>query len=308
MASEHFEAFVAGVNAPIRSKDDVDQFPNLDAVLLLDDEERTAVEDILMAKLAEDDGRAASALAEIRCTRAIPALEQRLAVTSFPMVRESITAALRELRTERDSLHGGAVRARLERVWNLAGDARPSAQAALETAAFTELSGIVQSAALDALLARRELILYDVPYRSVLRYVTSRACSSLPSVRTEALGELRQLFDRLAAGETPEQLGLTWSADRGSPPLRDFVSYLDGSHPRVRYPYEELAGLAGQERRWVEDVLLSQLPSSIEDVRAVALLGIRRAVEPLRELIPIAEYLPVGEIEAALDQLTGTHT
>src|SRR4051794_4499379 len=97
MASEHFAAFLAGLHAPIASKDDLDEFPNIGELFLLDDDERLVAEDILIAKLAQDDGRAAKALADIRCTRAVPALAERAMWSPTAAMRDIAAWAVAEL-------------------------------------------------------------------------------------------------------------------------------------------------------------------------------------------------------------------
>jgi hypothetical protein len=174
----------------------------------------------------------------------------------------------------------------------------------VETAAFTDPELVVRSAALDTLFARLDLLLDAEPFHSMLDFVRRRALSPLPSVRAEAETELRELLDRWTGGQSRQQLGLTWRADSEEGPLWDFVRSVYGESPAAgRFDYARLAGLTGWERKWIEDVLLSELHHEPDAVEAVALLGIRRAVQPLRELLPITEYVPVADIEIALRQL-----
>ncbi|MFD1052126.1 hypothetical protein ACFQ1S_44415, partial [Kibdelosporangium lantanae] len=71
--SAAFERFLAGVTTPVTlSRDAMDEIPGVEAIFDLDGEEREEAEDILIAKLATGDGRAATALAEAYCVRAIP--------------------------------------------------------------------------------------------------------------------------------------------------------------------------------------------------------------------------------------------
>jgi hypothetical protein len=332
MASEHFLAFLAGLHAPIRSKDDLDEFPHVGALFLLEDDERIEAENILIAKLAEDDGRAARALADIRCTRAIPALAERVAVTPSQTMRDYAARAIAELSVDRglpallDRLRNGNVDDRLQAVFDLSDWPDTQAEDAVEATAFTDPEPVVRSAALNALFARRDLLLDAEPFRSMLDFISRRALSPLPSVRAEAETELRELFARWAAGQSRRQLGLAWRADRKDGPLKDFVrsvfgespaeesrryqqlkesgASMEGMHrPPQRFDYARLAGLTGRERKWIEDVLLSELDSDPDAVHAVALLGIQRAIGPLRELLPVTENVPAAAIEAALQQL-----
>ena len=332
MASEDFRVFLVGLHAPVRSKDDLDEFPNIGALFRLDDDERIEAENILIGKLAQDDGRAAKALADIRCTRAIPALAERAASSPSRTMRDFAARAMAELSIDRglsallDRLRDGDVDARLQAVFDLGDHPDPRAEDAVETTAFTDSEPVVRSAALDALFARRDLLLDAEPFRGMLDFISRRTLSALPSVRAEAETELRELFARLAAGQSRRQLGLAWRADRKAGPLRDFVrsvfgegpaeesrryqqlkesgASMAGMHrPSQRFDYARLAGLTGRERKWIEDVLLSRLDDDPDAVQAVALLGIQRAIQPLRELLPITENVPAADIETALRQL-----
>jgi hypothetical protein len=134
----------------------------------------------------------------------------------------------------------------------------------------------------------------------MLDVIRRRVLSPLPSVRAEAETELRELLDRWMARRIRRELGLSWRADNEEGPLGDFVRSIYGeSH----FDYARLAGLTGRDRKWVEDVLLSELHHDPKAVQAVALLGVRRAVQPLRELLPITENVPVADIETALRKL-----
>lgn len=316
MASEHFTAFLAGLHAPVGSRDDLDEFPNIGALFLLEDDERVVAEDILMARLAEDDGRAAKALADIRCTRAVPVLAERAMWSPSATMRDVAVWAIAELSVDRgvsallDRLRDGDVDARLQAVFDLGERRDLEGRGALEVAAFTDPEPVVRGAALDTLFARLDLLLDAEPFHSMLDFVRRRALSPLPSVRAEAETELRELLDRWTAGQSRRQLGLTWRADSEEGPLRDFVRHVYGDSPAAdmrqagrRFDYARLAGLTGRERKWVEDVLLSELHHDPDVVRAVALLGVRRAVQPLRELLPVTENVPVADIETALRQL-----
>lgn len=322
--------FMEGLNAPVMSKDDLDEFPNVSAVFLLDDGERVIAEDLLIDKLAEDDLRAVRPLVELRCARAVPALRERVATSPSARMRDLATWAVAELAVDRglpaivERLRTGDVDARLDAVSDLYDHDDPRAEQVLDTAAFTDPAGVVRNAALDMLFARRDILLDAESFRSTLDFVRRRMLSPLPAVRAEAEAELRHLFMRLAAGESRDQLGLTWRADREEGPLREFVlskfgddavtegrryaewkaSGRDISELRVtRPPFDirQLAGLRGWERKWVEDVLLSELHDGPGPVHAVAVLDVRRAIQPLRELRATTEH--PRDVENALRQL-----
>jgi len=306
MASEHFTAFLAGLHAPVSSREDLDGFPNIDALFLMDDDERVAAEDILMARLADDDARAARALAGIRCVRAVPALVERAAWSSSATMRDVAFWAAAELSVDRrltallDRLRDGDVDARLQAVLDLGERYDPEGRAALEIAVFTDPEPVVRGAALDTLFARLDLLLDAEPFHSMLDLVRRRVLSPLPSVRLEAETELRELLDQWTAGQPRRRLGLAWRADSREGPLVDFLRGVYGESP---FDYGRLTGLTGRDRKWVEDVLLSELHHAPDAVRAVALLGVRRAVQPLRELLAVTENVPAADIEAALRRL-----
>jgi hypothetical protein len=335
MASEYFEDFVAGLHAPIRSKDDLDEFPHIGALHLLDDDELHMAEDMLIAKLAEDDVRAVQPLVDILCTRAVPALAERAESSRSERMRNAATWGVAELGVDRslpallDRLGDSDVGVRQQVVFDLGDDPDPRAEEALENTAFTDSAGVVRSSALTKLFARRGFLLDQESFRSMLDFVERRALSPLPSVRAEAEAELRDLFARQAAGQSREQMGLDWRADREEGPLKDFVLAKFGDTPvaesrryqeliesgvppeqwdrPVRPPvdYAALSELTGRERKWLEDVVLSRLHDDPEAVSEAVLIGVRRAIRPLRELLPITENVPVEEIEAALRQLEG---
>jgi hypothetical protein len=307
MTSEHFAAFLAGLHAPIGSTDDLAEFPNVDVLFLLADDERVVAEDILIAKLADDDGRAAKALADVQCARAVPALAERAMWSPSAAMRDVAAWAVSELSVDRglaalrDRLRDGDVDARLQAVLDLGEHHGRDGQAALESAVFTDRDPVVRSAALDTLFARLDLLMDAEPFHSMLDFVRRRVLSPLPSVRAEAETELRDLIARWTTGRPRRELGLAWRADSTEGPLKDFVRSVYGA--TGGFDYARLGELTGHDRKWVEDVLLSELHQDPDAVGAVALLGIRRAVQPLRELLPITDKVPAADIEIALRRL-----
>lgn len=263
-------------------------------------------EDALIARLADDDEQAAKALADMGCTRAVPALAERAMWSPSASMREVAVWAAAELSVDRslpallDRLRDGDVDTRLRAVADLG---RQHDRDALKTVAFTDPAPAVREAALDTLFARLDLLLDAEPFHTVLDVVRRRVLSPLPSVRAEAETELRELLDRWAAGASRRQLRLSWRADGEEGPLRDFVRTVYDGQATRHFDYARLAELTGGERKWLEDVLLSELHHDPEAVRAVALLGIRRAIQPLRELLPITEHVPAEDIETALHWL-----
>jgi HEAT repeat protein len=306
-----FDAFLAGVRAPV-TRANLDEYEDIGALYLLTGDERTAAEDILIDKLREDDGRAAKALADIGCTRAIPALAERAAHSEWPTMRVWAADALLRMGD-----HSG--RAALAEVART-GDWYDRAAAvdllveypgedteAVVRAAMTDPNSTTRSSAVSAFLTLRGLGGYDDSSQDLLGNIVGRMCSPLVSVQEEARGELWSVLERRAAGETPEQLGLTEPIDVESELFRGFVASLrdDPTNQAEDYDLTGLAELSGRERKWVEDMLLNYLPRDPRAIRAVARFGVRRAIEPLREMLPTADPATATQIEAALRHLTG---
>jgi HEAT repeat protein len=122
---------------------------------------------------------------------------------------------------------------------------------------------------------------------------------------------LPALLDRLRDGDVDARLQVVFDlGEHRDLEVRDAVETAAFTDPELvvrsaalNTLFARLAGLTGWERKWIEDVLLSELHHDPDAVEAVALLGIRRAVQPLRELLPTTEYVPVADIEIALRQL-----
>jgi HEAT repeat protein len=311
MPSPLFDRFLAGVNAPI-TWSNIDEYADIGALPLLTGDERVNAEDVLIRKLGEDDGRAANALADIGCTRAIPALAERAALSRSSTMRVFAARALLGLgddsgRTAAIDVSRTADRFdRAAAVDLLAKYPGPETAAAVETA-LADPDATVRSSAISALLTLHGLARYDTSYRDVLGNIHGRMLSPLPSVCAEALAELRAVLARAVAGETPQRLGLTWHADERTEPVKSFADSLEGDAPEWAedFALDGVTALTGRDRKWVEDMLLNYLPRDPRAVRAVAHLGIRRAIEPLRELLPIADDAMAVEIQAALHRLAG---
>src|SRR5262245_44631950 len=134
MVSGFFEAFAAGLDAPVRSKNDLDEFPGIGGLPLLDDYELGLAEEMLIAKLGEDDIRAVRPLVEMRSTRAIPALAERAASSPWQRMRDAAEWGVAELRVDRslpallERLRDNDVGVRQQAVFDLAAHADPAAE------------------------------------------------------------------------------------------------------------------------------------------------------------------------------------
>ncbi|WP_410667713.1 HEAT repeat domain-containing protein [Amycolatopsis sp. cmx-4-68] len=307
--SAAFERFLAGVTAPVRlTRDSMDEIPGVGALFELVGEERVEAEDILIAKLGAGDGRAAAALADADCFRAVPALVAATSARAAPVTRVAAARALLRL----DDHSGRPALVRLLRSHE--GDGYLRGAAARLLAEFPEpdreiLFEVVsadpdptaRSEATDALLALAGLDDDEVLWGDVLKSVTGRLLSSLTTVQTEAMAELRDVIARWEAGETAEDLGLTWRC--GSKAVHRFVDSIDSGKPDL--DTRGLAAVTGRERTLVENLVLLRLHADRRAVRAAGTLRVRRAVEPLRELLASAEGPAKAEIEAVLATLTG---
>ena len=306
--SAAFERFLAGVTTPVGlTKDSLDEIPGVGAILDLVGEERLEAEDILVAKLAAGDGRAAVALAEADCFRAIPALVEATSDGAPPATRVAAARALLQL----DDLTGEAAMIRLLRthagtgydrgaaVRLLAEFPEPDREILYEVMA-ADPDPTARSEATDTLLTLAGLDGDEVLWGEVLMSAAGRLLSSLTTVRTEALAELREIVARWEAGETADDLGLTWRCDTKA--VRRFADSIDSAKPELRT--HGLETLTGRERTLVENLALLRLHADRRAVRAAGTLGVRRAVEPLRELLATAEGHARAEIEDVLATLT----
>jgi hypothetical protein len=312
--SKWFEELLASVRAPI-TRGNIDSYGSIGALHLLQGDERTEAEGILIEQLTHDDGRAASALAEISCSRAIGPLRARLQASSPGSMRLAAAAALHRLgddsgrATAIDVLRSGHAIERLSAVSVLGRWSGADVEHALE-AAFADPDATVRSAAAGKLIEHHGLEAFKLGYRGRLGLLQNRLASPLAAVRADALAELRDLFARQERGESPEQLGLTWQADDKHEPLRTFMTSLTSSAP----PWQDdvaldvVASLAGRERTWAEDCLWHFLPTDPRAARALASLGVQRAIAPLRELLPKASGAVAIEVAAALWRLSGDAT
>jgi len=308
--SAAFRRFVAAVNTPVTlSRDSLDELPGVGVIHDLDAEERVEAENVLIAKLADNDGRVATALADIGCERAIPALVQATTEAAAPTMRVFAARALLRLgdHSGRDALtrmlrtHDGSAIDRGSAARLLADFPDPDREILLE-AASTEPDSLAGTQATRALLTVAGLDGEDTRWGEVLLSISGRLRSTLPSVRAEAADELRAVLAKWDAGETAEELGLTWRADKQDKVLGRFITSINGPEPE--FGVDGLDELTGRERTLVENRVLLRLHVDRRAVRAAGRLKVRRAIEPLRELLGSAEGEERDEIKSVLDSLT----
>jgi hypothetical protein len=312
--SEWFQKFLAGVQAPMTWAN-IDEYSSVGALHLLKGAERTEAEDILIERLTHNDGRAAYALADIACKRAIDPLRARLSATVPAMMRVAAALALHRLGDDAgraaaiDVLAAGGPLEQQSALSALALIGGADAERALERA-FDATDATVRSAAAGILITLHGLQDYNRGYQDRLGLLQNRLASPLATVRAAALAELHDIFARHARGESPAQLDLTWRADDQQEPLRTFATSMQSSAPPWQddFPLEIIAALKGYARTWAEDCLWHFLPGDPRAARAFASLGVTRAVGPLREVLPSATGALATEVAAALRRLGSADT
>jgi HEAT repeat protein len=309
--SKWFEEFVAGVRAPMTWAN-IDEYHGLAAFNHLSGAERTEAEDILIERLTHNDGRAAYALAEIGCTRALAALRARLPASIPGLMRLAAATALHRLGDDSgraaaiDVLGVGDRMERLSAVSALGQWGGADVEQALE-GAFADADSTVRSSAAGTLIQLHGLQEHNRTYQDRLGQIQNRLSLPLATVRADALTELHDIFARSERGESPEQLGLTWRADDEHEPFLTFALSLQSDAPPWHddFPLQIIASFAGPERRWAEDCLWQFLPTDPRAARAFASLGVKRAIAPLREVLPGASGALAIEVAAALWRLSG---
>jgi HEAT repeat protein len=308
--SSLFERFKAGVNASLRfHPDEMDDLPGARLLPLLEGEERIAAEDILIAKVERDDGRAAVALAEFGCVRAIPALVRAATESTERLMRVFAARALLRLGDESGRAAMVAmlrnptdrVDERDDAVRLLAEFPEPDKSLLLEVA-LLDPHPFVRSSAVHAVLTACGLGDRVTSRGDVLLSIAGRMMSTLRSVRQEAFDQLREILARIDAGETASDLGLTARVDRDEEPLYSFYQSIEGDQPD--FPIAGLLDLPAPALLLVHNSILLRLDKDPRAVRAAGRVGVRRAIEPLREMLRSATGDERADIEAALAILT----
>ena len=307
--SKWFRKFVDSVRAPM-AWTDTDEYSGADALHLLEGDERTEAEDILLERLTHDDGRAARALADIGCKRAIDPLRDRLQASVPALMRVAAALALHRLGDDSgraaaiEVLGAGNQFEQMSAMSVLGFLGGVEAERAIERA-FDDPQASVRSDAARTLIHLHGLSEFKNGYQQRLGLLQNRLSSPLATVRADARAELHEIFDRHRRGESPEQLGLTWRADDEHEPILSFVKSMQGREPPWQddFAVDAVAQLTGRERTWAEDCLWHFLPSDPRAARAFARLGVTRAIGPLREVARTASGAVATEVAAALSKL-----
>jgi hypothetical protein len=280
-----FDLFVASVAAPL-TQSNIDDY-DLVSLAQLTGHERSRAEDILLERLDLGDGRAANGLAFIHSTRALLPLQTKLSKSSGAHLRVAAALAMHRLGDDSgldtiiDVLKTGGIFERMAAASALAEFVAPEAEAALVDA-LTDSNDDMKSSALSSLAKRYGWVKYQDSFKQPLALMYARIASPLAAVRSEALADLQTWIAGMKAGQSPDQLGLTFVANDGQDPLRGFVESLqDPDVPTLKL--DGLATLAGPELKWVEDLLMVRMPGDHRAVVALERLGSKRAEAALKE-------------------------
>lgn len=162
-------------------------------------------------------------------------------------------------------------------------------------AALNDSDEVVRSSIAKQIVAAGGLDAFNHSYCDRAGLLRNRLCSPLQSVRADAFIELHDLSARLASGASPDELHLTWQADiNKEPSSTSWPAWDPPNRPGPRaYP-----------RRWAEDFLWHFLLLDPRAARALASLGVTRALEPLREAQPLASGETAEANAAAIAALT----
>jgi hypothetical protein len=206
-------------------------------------------------------------------TRALSALRGALSALRGATFSVAVASALFALGDPagRDTLldvlaHASAWQERKQAAAALAPFPGDDVEAAL-LAALRDDDRTVRLNALDALLARHEI--ESRSYLDAVGMWKVRIGSSIAAIRDAAIADLDLAHP--PSYEAPEQA--PWCA-----------ALIDSFGDELAI--DGVRALTGDDRRWAEDVILSRLPGDMHAVRALAALGVTRAIPALRELPP----------------------
>jgi Leucine-rich repeat (LRR) protein len=311
--SSMFTEFVCALHKPTyqgSSRDIVEVPRYLGSLHQLRGDEAVAAEDVLISALSTNNPRAASALADLACVRAVPALVEATSERATPLMRVAAAKALLHLGNTAGGpalvdilrTHDGDQEVRRDAANLLARFPHPDTDFLLEVAC-TDPDGGVRSSTFDAVLTAHGLADEGTRRGTVLSSIAGRLWSSLRAIRHEAHTELRMILRRWEAGATAEDLGLTWRWRIGErdEAVEQLVDCFEDDQPD--WPIDGLAERTGRERTLVENLVLLRLDKDHRAVRAAGVLGVRRAVQPLQELLDTTTGPRRTEIEAVIAAL-----
>jgi hypothetical protein len=310
--SPTFKRFLQELDEPTyegSGREQVEVHPYLETVHRLRGNERTKAEDVLIANLSTGNPRAAKALVEITSVRAIPALIHAAATHATPAMRLAAAEALLQLRdtSGRQALveilraQDGNPEVRRGAVALLTRFPHPDTDFLLEVAC-TDPDSSVRSSAFDAVLTAHGLAGESTSRGEVLFSIAGRLLSSLQTIRHEAHTEMRTILARRKAGATTKDLNLTWRIPERDEAFDKLIDSFEDDTPH--WPIDGLRDRTGPERALVENLVLLRLDQDHRAVRAAGALHVRRAVEPLRELLRTKTGPTREEIESIVETLS----
>lgn len=238
-------------------RDRVEVHPYLETVHLLRGDERTKAEEVLIANLSTNNCRAAKALVEVRCVRAIPALIQATSAQATPSMRLAAAEALLQLHdtSGRQALikilrtRDGDHEVRSDAVDLLVRFPHPDTDFLLEVACTDPDCGVRWST-FHAVLAAHGLAGKDTSRGEVLFSIAGRLLSSLQTIRHEAHTEMRTILAKWKAGATKEDLNLTWQTTERDEAFERLVDSFEDDKPH--WPIDGLRDRTGLERTLLE--------------------------------------------------------
>lgn len=241
--------------------------------------ERQIADNLLIDRVRRADARAIVSVGELGLTRAVPHL-RLLEAHPVRWVRFSVHRALALLGEPADTLVDDAARGtvleRFAAVSDLAHIAGDAAFAGL-LAGLDDPEPLVRGQVLQGLTARFGIddLRRDDAGRTLLEapleVLEMLLMSTLAPLWQRAAWQARTLFESLAAGATPDALGLRYLPS-GPVGFRGAVvdAYFDDEVP---FDVAPIAAVDGADRRWAEAFLAVQLDPARRSLRAVAAIA-----------------------------------
>jgi hypothetical protein len=279
-----WDRFVASVDRGVQSREDLESF-DLTALRELDDIQRERARQLLAGKLDDGDPRVVDALAELRTPKAWDDVERAFTASwGSAQVHAAVWLWMRN-KDSRVVPQLKALAARnanaptlvTEIVGALERIETPDADDAMVDILAASKDRGVASATTDRIFARHKWDQWEQPGFPIFT-LRCGLTSMFPSVRSQAIAELKALEQRQHGGEDDVQLGVT-GQELGphSATLQQVLAMaLDASKPVP--DNAAIDGLQGPERVWAADLLLKRLEQSdARVVPALLLIGGERA-------------------------------
>ncbi len=244
---------------------------DLEALRRLTGDERDQAEDLLVAKLRdENDGRAAEALAILGSPRARQTLEDALARLGPGAARVAVARALQSLggddaalQAVLETLRTGAWSQRATAARTLADFPGPATDAALFTA-LGDSHALVRLNAADALVALRGATGQAQGHWQPLGLMKVALGADLPCLRTMGAKRLESVIRTLDAGGSPTDGLLAAAVDLQASPARDLLEAAQAAPDERDLQAPLLAMSTGFDLVWA---VVSLLANHLDDPR-----------------------------------------